>query len=151
MKKYTIPQVLKAKGKEKLICLTAYDAFFAHILDDSSVDMILVGDSLGHVVQGQTNTIPVTQEEIIYHTRIVVRNAPSKLVIADMPFGSFGVSTEETIRNCVKVFKESGAGAVKMEGASPSVLESHHSIEQSWGSGDGAFRVSAPVCECLWL
>ncbi len=124
MKKYSIPRLVKTKGKRKLVCLTAYDVFSATMIQESSVDMILVGDTLGHVIQGRQSTLPVTLEHIIYHADIVVRNAPDRLVIADMPFGSFGVSTEETVRHCVHVMKESGAGAVKMEGTDASILES---------------------------
>lgn len=123
MKKYPIPRLMRAKGKEKIICLTAYDAFLATILNQSSADIILVGDTLGHVVQGQDSTIPVTVDEMIYHCRIVRRNAPEKLVIADMPFGSYGITTEDTVRQCAHVFKNTEVGAVKMEGASESILE----------------------------
>jgi 3-methyl-2-oxobutanoate hydroxymethyltransferase len=120
---------MKAKG-EKIVSLTAYDYFTAALLDAVHVDFILVGDSLANVVQGHDTTIPVTLEETIYHTEIVVRKAPDALVIADMPFGSFNVSAEETVKNCVRVFKETGCGGVKLEGASPSTLEAVSRLSQ---------------------
>ena len=123
MKKYPIPKIVKQKGKEPLFCLTGYDAFHASLLNRSAVQMILVGDTLGMVIQGQESTIPVTVDDIIYHSRIIVRNAPNKLVIADMPFGSIGVSLAEDLRQCIRVFKESGVGALKIEGAATWVLE----------------------------
>ncbi|MGK5092683.1 3-methyl-2-oxobutanoate hydroxymethyltransferase [Deltaproteobacteria bacterium TL4] len=123
MKKKSIPKFMRAKGQEKLICLTAYDAFQAALLNASEVDLILIGDTLGHVVQGNNSTIPVTLDEIIYHSRIVARNAPDTLVVADMPFGSVGVSVEETMRQCIHTIKQSGVGAVKMEGTSKAILE----------------------------
>lgn len=128
MKKYEIPKLLKAKGKDKLTCITAYDAFSAQLLNQSEVDMILVGDSLGHVIQGQDSTIPVTLEQIIYHTRIVAAQAPKKLVIADMPFGSYGISVEQTMQECVRVFKETQAGAVKLEGATRIIAQAIHQL-----------------------
>jgi 3-methyl-2-oxobutanoate hydroxymethyltransferase len=123
MKKYEIPRILKNKGKEKLTCVTAYDAFSAQLLNALPVDMILVGDSLGHVIQGKESTVSVTIEDILYHTRIVAANAPKKLVIADMPLGSYGITTEQTVQECLNAFKTTQAGAVKMEGASRLVLK----------------------------
>ncbi|MBF0237215.1 MAG: 3-methyl-2-oxobutanoate hydroxymethyltransferase [SAR324 cluster bacterium] len=123
MKKIGVPQIVQAKGNEKLLCLTAYDAFSATMVGQSDVHMILVGDSLGHVIQGKNTTIGVSMEHIIYHSGIVVQNAPEKFIIADMPFGSVGVSVEETVRHCMEVFKASGASAVKLEGTSPAILQ----------------------------
>lgn len=124
MKKYNLKNILNKKGKEKIVCITAYDAFFAQLLEQLSIDMILVGDSLGNVFQGQEGTIPVKKEDIIYHGKIVAKQAPSKHVIADMPFGSFGISIEETVKNCMDIFKVSGVESVKMEGSNPIILES---------------------------
>lgn len=123
MKPILIPKLLRRKGQEKLTCLTGYDAFHATVLNESDVDMILVGDTLGLMVQGHDSTLPVTLEEIIYHARIVARCAPSKLVIADMPFGSLQADVALNVEHCVRVFKESGAGALKMEGATSEILE----------------------------
>lgn len=104
------------KNGEKISVLTAYDAPFSRLIDKAGVEAILVGDSLGMVVQGKHTTIPVTLEQAIYHTKMVVDNTKSALIIADMPFGSYQISKEKAIENCCRVIKETGAGAVKMEG-----------------------------------
>ena len=124
MSKYNIPRLLEKKGTQKVICMTAYEVFSAQLLNESAVDLILVGDSLGHVIQGKQSTVPVTLEEMIYHCTIVSQNAPTKTVIGDLPFGAVGISVQETVKNCVRLFKESGIQAVKMEGASEIILES---------------------------
>lgn len=124
MKKFQIPKLLKAKSEgRKIVSLTAYDAFTARLLDRTQIDFILVGDSLGNVIQGKETTLPVTVEELIYHTRIVVENAPNSLVIADMPFASFGLTVKDGAANCARVMKETGCGAVKIEGVSMVILE----------------------------
>ena len=99
---------MKKSGK-KIVCLTAYDALMARVLDESGVDVLLVGDSLGNVVQGHETTIPVTLEDIIYHTKAVVRGAERALIVADMPFMSYQVSAEEAFRNAGRLMKEAGA------------------------------------------
>jgi 3-methyl-2-oxobutanoate hydroxymethyltransferase len=115
--KVTVPAIVKAKDRgEKITCLTAYDYSFARILDVAGVDILLVGDSLGCVVQGHENTLPVTIDEMIYHTRTVVRGRKRALVIGDMPFLSFQVSKEQAIRNAGRFLQEGGAEAVKLEG-----------------------------------
>jgi 3-methyl-2-oxobutanoate hydroxymethyltransferase len=106
---------MKVRG-ERIPMLTAYDYPIASILDSAGVPMLLVGDTLGMVVQGNDSTLPVTIEDIIYHTRAVLRGAKHALVVADMPFGSFQVSPEETMRNAARIMKESGAQAIKLEG-----------------------------------
>lgn len=106
---------MKRKG-QKIACLTAYDALIARLLDEAGVDVLLVGDSLGNVVQGHETTIPVTLEDIIYHTRAVKRGAGRALVVSDMPFMSFQVHADEAFRNAGRLMKEAGAGAVKLEG-----------------------------------
>ncbi|TAE30565.1 MAG: 3-methyl-2-oxobutanoate hydroxymethyltransferase [Candidatus Kapaibacterium sp.] len=106
---------MKKRG-ERFSCLTAYDATMAQIVDEAGVDVILVGDSLGNVVQGHETTIPVTLEEIIYHCKAVVRGVQRAMVIADMPFMSYQVSSEEAFRNAGRLLKEAGAVAVKLEG-----------------------------------
>ena len=122
MKQILIPKLLRRKGQGKLTCLTGYDAFHATILDESSVDMILVGDTLGLMVQGHDSTLPVTLEEIIYHARIVTRCATTKLVLVDMPFGSLQADVALNVEQSIRVFKDSGAGALKMEGANSEIL-----------------------------
>ncbi len=106
---------MKAAG-EKISMLTAYDYTTAKLLDESGVDIILVGDSVANVVQGLETTIPVTLDEMIYHTKIVRRAVKRAMLVADMPFMSYQVNTEEAVRNCGRMLKESGAEAVKMEG-----------------------------------
>ncbi len=108
-------QEMKQSGL-KISCLTAYDALIARILDESGIDLILVGDSLGNIVQGLATTIPVTLEETIYHTKAVVRGTRRALVVADMPFMSYQVSPQEAFRNAGKIMKETGCAAVKLEG-----------------------------------
>lgn len=108
---------LKAEGK-KIVSVTAYDHFTATLALAADADFILVGDSLGNVVQGRETTIPVTLDEIIYHTKIVVRTVEGRIpVFADMPFGSFKVDALETVHNAVRIFKEAGCAGVKLEGA----------------------------------
>ena len=104
------------KDGEKIAALTAYDHPFATMVDESGMHMILVGDSLGMVVQGESSTLPVTMDEMIYHTRIVARATKTAMVIGDMPFMSYQCSTEEAIANAGRFLKEAGAVAVKLEG-----------------------------------
>lgn len=106
---------MKAAGKA-IACLTAYDAITAEILDKAGVDVLLVGDSVGNVVQGHDTTIPVTLEHMIYHTQAVVRVVEHAIVVTDMPFMSFQVTPQEAFRNAGRLMKEAGSGAVKLEG-----------------------------------
>ena len=106
---------MKERG-EKIAVLTAYDATFARLLDESGADALLVGDSLGMVVQGQETTLPVTLEDIIYHCRAVVRGARRAHVIGDMPFMSYQASIEQGLTNAGRLMKEGGCGSVKLEG-----------------------------------
>ena len=96
--------------------LTAYDFTFARIFDSAGIDLLLVGDSLGNVVQGHDTTLPVTLDEVLYHTRLVARGAQRALVVADLPFGSYQVGPEEAVRSAIRCVKEAGAQAVKLEG-----------------------------------
>jgi len=122
--KITIPALQsKKEKKEKIVALTAYDFPIAQIVDECGLDIILVGDSLGMVVLGYENTIPVTMDEMIHHTRIVARAAKKALVIGDMPYFSFHLSEEETVYNASRFLKEAGAAAVKIEGASKKRLK----------------------------
>jgi 3-methyl-2-oxobutanoate hydroxymethyltransferase len=115
--KITVPHILKMKQRgEKITCLTAYDYSFARILDEAGVEILLVGDSLGCVVQGQPNTLAVTLDEMIYHTRLVVRGRKRALVVGDMPFMSYQVSPEQALQNAGRFLQEAGAEAVKLEG-----------------------------------
>ncbi len=116
MSRLTIPQLqqLKSQGK-KITVVTAYDALFTAIVEQAGLDVILVGDSLGMVVQGRPDTLSVTMEEMLYHTRMVAQAAQRSLVIGDMPFLSYQVSVEEAVRNAGR-FLQAGAAAVKLEG-----------------------------------
>lgn len=126
--KVTVPELKKMKQRgERITALTAYDYSFARVLDDAGVDILLVGDSLGSVIQGQKSTLSVSVEEMIYHTRAVVRGSKGALVVADMPFLSFQVSVEQAKRNAGRFLQEAGAEAVKIEGG-VAVLETIEAI-----------------------
>ncbi len=115
--KVTVPEIRKMKERgEKITALTAYDYSFACILDQAGIDILLVGDSLGSVIQGKENTLPVTMDDMIYHTKAVARGCKRALLVADMPFLSFQVSAEEAKRNAGRFVQEAGAEAVKLEG-----------------------------------
>lgn len=106
---------MKRKG-EKIVALTSYDYLCTRIVDESGVDLILVGDSLGMVVLGFENTLPVTMEEIVHHCKAVSRAKPKALMAADMPFMSYQASVEDAVRNAGRLVKEGGAECVKLEG-----------------------------------
>ena len=116
-KKFTVTSFQEAKDKgEKITMLTAYDYSMAKMVDEAGVDSILIGDSLAMVFQGQESTLPVTVDEVIYHTKAVVRGAKRALIVADMPFLSYHVSVEDEVRNAGRIVKEGGAEALKLEG-----------------------------------
>jgi 3-methyl-2-oxobutanoate hydroxymethyltransferase len=115
--KVYVPALRAAKEKgEKLVCLTAYDYPTARIVDEAGVEIILVGDSIGNVIYGYGNTIPVTLDEILSALKAVKRGASRALLVADMPYGSYHISIEETLHNALRFMKEGGAEAVKLEG-----------------------------------
>lgn len=115
--KMTIQDFLKKKEKkQKITMITAYDFPFAQIADEAGVDAILVGDSVAMVVQGIENTLPVTMDEMIYHTKLVSRASKNAMIISDMPYLSYQISIEEAVRNAGRFLKECGAQAVKIEG-----------------------------------
>jgi 3-methyl-2-oxobutanoate hydroxymethyltransferase len=105
------------KTNEPIVMLTAYDFTSAKLAEAAGVDMILVGDSLGMVVLGYDSTIPVTVEDMIHHTKAVRRGAPNTFIVTDMPFMSYHLSREEALRNAQRIMQQSGANAVKVEGA----------------------------------
>ena len=116
-KPVTVRTLLKMKqSKERIAMVTAYDFPTARLLEEAGVHILLIGDSLGMVVQGQSTTLPVTLDEMVYHTRMVSRAATQALVVADMPFLSAQVSVEETLHNAGRLMAEGGAHAVKLEG-----------------------------------
>ena len=113
----TVRSLAARKRKaEPFTMLTAYDFTFARIFDEAGVDVLLVGDSMGNVVQGHDTTLPVTLDEVTYHTRMVMRGVRRAMVVADMPFGSFQVSPEDAVRSAIQLIKDGGAHAVKLEG-----------------------------------
>ncbi len=119
----TIPALRKMKRDgRRITMLTAYDASFARLLDGIA-DVLLVGDSLGMVIQGADDTLSVTVEEVIYHTRAVARGARQAQLVADMPFLSYQVSIEEGLKNAGRMLKEGHAQAVKLEGCHPELIE----------------------------
>jgi len=116
-KRLSVVDLQKYKTKSrKIAALTAYSFYETRIIDSTAVDMILVGDSLGMVFQGKTSTIPVSVDHMIYHTKIVVESSQNPVIVADMPFGSFQISVEKAVENAVRIIKETGCNAVKIEG-----------------------------------
>jgi len=108
-------QEMKVKG-EKIAMLTAYDFSFARILESTGIDIILVGDSASNVMAGYSSTLPITLNEMIYHASSVVRAVKRALVVVDLPFGTYQGNSKEALNSAIRIMKESGADAVKMEG-----------------------------------
>lgn len=141
VKKITVTKFLELKQHgEKISMLTAYDYTTARIIDAGGIDCILIGDSASNVMAGNADTLPITVDQMIYHARSVARAVSHALVLCDMPFGSYQVSREEAVRNAVKIMKESGADAVKLEGGA----EMLPAIE-------GILAAGIPVCGHLGL
>jgi len=116
MGKWTVTKIKALKGKGRIACVTAYDYATARMADKAGMRLVLVGDSLATVVLGYSNTLPVTLDEMLHHTRAVVRGTENALVVADMPFMSYHVSPEQAVENAGRFVKEAGADAVKIEG-----------------------------------
>jgi len=115
--KVSAPSLRSSKQRgERLVCLTAYDYPTARLVDEAGIDVILVGDSLGNVVLGYGNTVPVTLEEILIHLKAVRRAVQRALLVADMPYGTFHVGEDEAVKNALRLVKEGGAEAIKLEG-----------------------------------
>ena len=115
--KVSAPSLKASKQRgERLVCLTAYDFPTARIVDEAGIDIILVGDSLGNVVLGYGNTVPVTLDEILIHLKAVRRAVQRALLVADMPYGTFHTGADDAVRNALRLVKEGGAEAVKLEG-----------------------------------
>jgi 3-methyl-2-oxobutanoate hydroxymethyltransferase len=113
---------MKRRG-EKIAALTAYDVLFARVVDRAGVEVVLVGDSLAQVVLGLDSTVPVTLDDMIHHARAVRRGVKRALLVVDLPFLTYHVSREDTLRNAGRVMREAEANAVKLEGGSPEVAE----------------------------
>ena len=136
----TIPQLQeRARGGEKLAMLTCYDASFAAICEAAGVDILLIGDSLGMVIQGHDSTLPVTMEQTEYHVQCVARGSSSALVLADLPFGSYQESPAQALRNAARLMA-AGAGMVKLEGGAPMVETTRFLVERG-----------VPVCAHIGL
>src|SRR6202521_4666874 len=115
--KVSAPSLKASKQRgERLVCLTAYDFPTARVVDEAGIDVILVGDSLGNVVLGYGNTVPVTLDEILIHLKAVRRAVQRALIVADMPYGSFHTGENDTVRAALRLMKEGEAEAVKLEG-----------------------------------
>jgi 3-methyl-2-oxobutanoate hydroxymethyltransferase len=115
--KVTAPSLRASKERgERLVCLTAYDYTMARIVDEAGIDIVLVGDSIGNTLMGYGNTVPVTLDEIVMHTRAVRRGVQRALLVADMPYGSFHTGEDEAVRNALRLIKDGAAEAVKLEG-----------------------------------
>ncbi|MEO5963571.1 MAG: 3-methyl-2-oxobutanoate hydroxymethyltransferase [Thermomonas sp.] len=139
LKSWNVPQLVQARDEgRKLVMLTCYDASFARVLDDNGCELILIGDSLGMVVQGHESTLPVTVDDIVYHTAAVARGARRALKIADFPFGSDG-SPQQAHAAAVR-FIQAGASMVKLEGAGHKLDTIHYLVERE-----------IPVCAHLGL
>jgi 3-methyl-2-oxobutanoate hydroxymethyltransferase len=129
-KPITLPELVRMKHEgERIAMLTGYDASFAALEDRCGVDVILVGDSLGNVLQGKTSTLPVTMEQMVYHTECVGHMAQRAMVVADMPFGSYHESKEQALRNAVRLLA-AGAEMVKLEGGAVMAETTHFLVER---------------------
>src|SRR5574338_633687 len=104
------------EGKEKIAMLTAYDFSMARILDDAGIDVLLVGDSASNVMAGHETTLPITLDQMIYHAQSVIRGAARSLVVVDLPFGSYQSNGDVALASAIRIMKETGAHAIKMEG-----------------------------------
>jgi 3-methyl-2-oxobutanoate hydroxymethyltransferase len=118
-KAITVRDLVAQKGGEKIVMVSAYDAMFARIADEAGVDSILVGDSLANTVAGEDSTLRVTLDQMIYHGRAARRGCRRALLVVDMPFMTYQVSSEDAMRNAGRIMQETGAQAVKLEGGSP--------------------------------
>jgi 3-methyl-2-oxobutanoate hydroxymethyltransferase len=117
LKKVTIHTLRKMKqAGERITMLTAYDATFARLLDRAGIDVLLVGDSLGMVIQGHDSTLPVTMDQMVYHSAMVRRGTKTAHLVADLPFGSYQTSADEAVKNAMRLIAEGGAESVKLEG-----------------------------------
>lgn len=116
-RKITAPRILAMKAEgQKIAMLTAYDYTTARIVDESGVDVVLIGDSASNVMAGNATTIPITLDQMIYHARSVARGVKRALVVCDMPFGTYQITPTEAVRNAVRLIQESGCDALKLEG-----------------------------------
>lgn len=158
-KRVTVPDIIAAKGKRKLTQMTAYDYPTALWVDQSGIDMILVGDSLAMVVLGHEDTLSITMDEMLHHTRAVARTAQHALVIGDLPFLSYQVSVEQAVMNAGRFIKEARANAVKLEGGRRVVpqikaiveaqipVQGHLGLTPQSSAAFGGFKVQSKTAE----
>ncbi len=129
--KVSAPSLRLSKQRgERLVCLTAYDYPTARIVDEAGIDVILVGDSLGNVVLGYGNTVPVTLEDILIHLKAVRRAVQRALLVVDMPYGSFHTGDDDAVKNALRLVKEGGAEAIKLEGGPTRVPLVHRFVDE---------------------
>lgn len=129
--KVSIPYLKEMKERgETIVCTTCYDYPVGLLIDRAGVDMVMVGDSVGMVVLGYENTVPVTMDEVIHHAKAVVRGCKTPLIVGDMPFGSYNSSKEEAIYNATRLMKEAGVDTIKVEGGR-SVVETVRAVVQA--------------------
>ncbi len=132
VRRVTVRDLVEMKRRgERIVALTAYDYLFARLVDEQGVDVVLVGDSAGQVVAGYDSTLPVTLEDMIYHARAVRRGVKRALIVVDMPFLTFQISPQETLRNAGRILKETGAEAVKLEGGGDEGVEHVRALVRS--------------------
>ncbi|MBO6689145.1 MAG: 3-methyl-2-oxobutanoate hydroxymethyltransferase [Henriciella sp.] len=129
IRRKTVRDIAKAKGGEPLVCLTAYDATVAHILDPHC-DILLVGDSVGMVVHGLPSTVGVTIEMMILHGQAVMRGASQAFVVVDMPFGSYETNADQAFLNAARIMQETGCQAVKIESGAYAATQIRHMVER---------------------
>jgi 3-methyl-2-oxobutanoate hydroxymethyltransferase len=127
----TVRDVVSRKGGEKLVMVSTYDALFARLADDAGVDITLVGDSVGNVVAGYESTLRVTLDQMIYHGAAARRGTTRALLVVDMPFLTYHVSAADALRNCGRVMQETGAQAVKLEGAGEEILAAVRAVTRA--------------------
>jgi len=156
-KKLTVSSIAKLKGQEKIVMITAYDALFANLFNDEA-DMILVGDSLNMSFLGKKDTLSATMDQMIYHTKAVCQGAKSPLIVFDMPFGSYNTK-EQALENAIRVYQESCADAIKIEGGKERahIIEhltkngiaviSHIGLMPQFVRGEGGYRVRGKTKE----
>ena len=149
-KRMTITRIREMKDNgEKISVLTAYDFSLARVLDDSGVDILLVGDSAANVMAGYDTTLPITLDQMIYHGASVVRGAKRALVVVDLPFGTYQASPEKAFEAAVRVMKETGAQAVKLEGG----VEIKAAVELITQAGIpvmGHLGLTPPISQSVW-
>ena len=132
VKPVTVREVIARKARgERLVMVSAYDALFARLSEEGGTDMILVGDSLANVILGLDSTVPVTVDQMIHHGAAVRRGAQRALVVVDMPFMSYQISTEDALRNAGRIMKETNAQAVKIEGGDESLAATIHAMTRA--------------------